>query len=165
MGSNGKLFLKLQKEVDRLTAEFGQQDFWLVLEGDWGGQIYFTIPWRAVTRRARIKTFLSQLDRLAWGCNGDNGSSARIYWMDAKHREMERRCGGPCGVPGGMGGGDLWEDRPWLHSLFFGQPDSLEQEEFYVEQGIVDLETATKYWIDRVAKIFHVCYVSDESSQ
>jgi|GEM_PF-5499766 len=115
MGSNGKMFRELQAEAEKIIAEFGEQTIWLVLAGDWGGQIYLTIPWKALGRKARIATLLAEIDYLAWRCNEGDGRYAYLYWKDAEHMEIEREEGCPCGVSGGMGGGDLDEKEPWVH--------------------------------------------------
>jgi len=153
MGTNGKLFQKLQAKVDKIIAEHGEQTVWLVLEGDWGGQIYLTVPWQFVGRRARIKTLLTKFDRLAWGCNGGDGSSAYIYRKDESHLEMEREAGCLCGVSGGMGGGGLFEDTPWMHDEFYGQSISLAQEVLDDLRGVTTADIAAMDFANVVATL------------
>lgn len=148
MGTNGRLFRKLQAKVDEIVAEHGHQTMWLVLEGDWGGQIYLTVPWDFVGCRARIKTLLAKFDRLAWGCNRGDGSSAYIFWKDESHLEMEREVGCPCGVSGGMGGGGLFEDAPWMHDEFYGRPVSLAQEVLDDLRGVTAADIATMDFVN-----------------
>ncbi len=94
-----------------MRSEHPNADPWLVLEGDWGGQIYVTVPWRLVVADARVDLLLSELDRIAWSCNDGAGCFSHLY--------DPRLCGDlPVdGVSGGMGGGAL-EDGLWLHGEF-----------------------------------------------
>jgi len=100
--------------------------YWLVLEGDWGGQIYLTVPWSQVGPKARIEQLLEELDKKAWDCNRGEGASFRLYSPEAalaqfvsegneldELTEIEFRSG----VPGGMGGGEL-HDHLWTHGEF-----------------------------------------------
>jgi len=86
---------------------------WLVLEGDWGGQIYLTIPPELVSLYlsryplAAVSLLLQEIDRFAWGCNDDDGASAYILEPDAEDLEFG-------GIAGGMGGGRLTGSL-WLH--------------------------------------------------
>lgn len=121
MGSNGKMFRRLQKEFDEIIAKFGEQVVWLVLEGEYGGQVYLTIPWKFIGSHARICTLFAKFDLFALGHNDGQGRRAYLYWKDEKHMEMEREYGCICGVAGGMGGGGLEEEWPWLHEIFFGE--------------------------------------------
>jgi diguanylate cyclase (GGDEF)-like protein len=83
---------------------------YVVLEGDWGGQIYLTV--RASTVRCSevvLHQLLQDLDALAWPGNG--GSGARITY-DVRT--------GSGHVPGGMGGAPLGPDL-WLHDELVGR--------------------------------------------
>ncbi len=85
----------------------GCPDGVVVLEGDWGGQIYVVCPARMVAcEEATLNRLLEDLDRLAWDCN--DGAGARVYF--------ERASTGS-GVAGGMGGGRVTGDI-WVHSEF-----------------------------------------------
>jgi hypothetical protein len=76
----------------------------VVLEGDWGGQIYVVCPAKIVAcDEATLKLLLQDLDALAWSCN--DGEGARVYF--------ERAAPGT-GVAGGMGGG-IVTDEIWIH--------------------------------------------------
>jgi len=97
-----------RKRDPRHTAK--KSDLWLVLEGDWGGQIYLTIPWDQIGPKARIKTLHRELDAIAWPSN-DGGALWDLYdpvELDGKPED---------GYGGGMGGGKL-EDALWMHSEF-----------------------------------------------
>jgi len=78
---------------------------WLVLEGDWGGQIYLTMPLRAgsISVHADVPALLERLDKASWEFNGGLGATAA---------EHPGKVGD--GVLGGMGGGAL-ADGLWLH--------------------------------------------------
>jgi hypothetical protein len=78
---------------------------YLVLSGDYGGQIYLTVPWKLVGPKGKIASLLERMDRCRW-CN-ERGTYIQIY--SAKGKEK--------GIPGGMGGGEL-TDGLWLHFVF-----------------------------------------------
>jgi ribosomal protein L24E len=73
-----------------------------VLEGDWGGQVYLTIPITLTTER-KVRAALPIIDALEWETN--EGEGAACYTQDSDSEE---------GVWGGMGGG-LMTDGLWLH--------------------------------------------------
>lgn len=76
---------------------------WFVLEGDWGGQIYATIPVSMAPSRNRLEAALLIIDALQWPCN-DGGTSC---YESEGHSSAD-------GICGGMGGGAT-EDSLWLH--------------------------------------------------
>jgi hypothetical protein len=80
-----------------------------VLEGDWGGTIYATIPLRLTDLDADgLKALALNLERIFWSCNIDEDSpegGAAAYLTLAKPGE---------GVLGGMGGGCV-VDGTWIH--------------------------------------------------
>lgn len=83
---------------------------WLVFEGDWGGQMYLTVP-VALVRNVDAKKFhalLKTLDAAAWSCNDGMGRSYYPYTPAEVGSDVSD------GVPGGMGGGKLL-DGLWLH--------------------------------------------------
>jgi len=76
----------------------------VVLEGDWGGQIYVVCPARMVAcSAATLNGLLQDLDAIAWACN--EGEGARVYFQRATQAT---------GIAGGMGGG-LVTDDIWIH--------------------------------------------------
>ena len=76
----------------------------VILEGDWGGQVYLVAPAACVAcDEAALERLLRELDAVAWPGN-DPGSASIRY---------ERRSPGDT-VPGGMGGGEVRED-VWIH--------------------------------------------------
>ncbi len=83
----------------------------VILEGDWGGQIYATCPAKRVRcSEQQLSQLLTDLNRIAWPGNekhGDNDGSAIHY---------EPRPVGS-GVSGGMGGGRV-VDGVWVHEEF-----------------------------------------------
>lgn len=82
-------------------------DAYLVMEGDWGGQIYLVCPVNLVKCDEKaLDQLLSELDEIAWECNG--GEGAGIYYERRKLGE---------GITGGMGGGVAAEDL-WIHPEF-----------------------------------------------
>ncbi len=97
--------------------------YWLVLEGDWGGQIYLTVPLALVGPNARIFDLLQEIDKREWGCNEEDGASALVYSPEATLdrmraygadedfiKEMRSDMGH---YSGGCGGGEL-TDGLWL---------------------------------------------------
>ena len=77
----------------------------LYMEGDWGGQIYLSIPARQVEcDQATLNKLLAEIDFREWNCNdGDGGGIA-----------YERQPRKENGIGGGMGGGEI-EDGLWVH--------------------------------------------------
>lgn len=107
---------------------------WLVMEGDWGGQVYLSVPIKyigpAVTD-AQIVELARKLDKRAWDCNeGDGCDISLVHSNEAES-----------GIVGGMGGG-LKIDGLWLHGEF-GSPDSVEA----ISQAL-QLVEGTKVQID-----------------
>ena len=79
-------------------------DAYVVMEGDWGGQIYLTAPVRLVRCTMKdLERLLARLDRIAWLCN--EGEGCGVFFE--RHATFE-------GIPSGMGGGVTTED-VWLH--------------------------------------------------
>jgi len=79
----------------------------VILQGDWGSQIYAVIP--AARIRCSLESLhrlLRDLDGIAWACN--DGEGAAIYY---------ERCPVGSGVAGGMGGGAVTGDI-WIHGDF-----------------------------------------------
>lgn len=90
----------------------------LILEGDWGGQIYLACPLRVVEASEEVlHRLLKDLDRAAWECNEGDGVGLRL----------ERLPAGSV-VGGGMGGGCV-EERIWVHDEFvaLGVSDAIRQ--------------------------------------
>jgi hypothetical protein len=79
----------------------------VVLEGDYGGQIYVTAPARLVAcDEATLERLLRDLDAIAWQHNSPD--AAAVYF--------ERHPVG-AGVAGGMGGAAVMEGI-WIHEEF-----------------------------------------------
>ncbi|MFA6476374.1 MAG: hypothetical protein WCV68_03050 [Candidatus Paceibacterota bacterium] len=102
-------------------------DWWLIFEGDWGGQIYLTVPLSLIGPRARILTLSRKLDDVAWDCNEGEGSSIYIYSPSAITQQIAEFDCDPATdlnhIPGGMGGGHISEEAVWIHEEF--QPDMI----------------------------------------
>jgi hypothetical protein len=80
----------------------------VVLEGDWGGQIYLVCPASLVgCSDAALKALLDDLDVIAWPPDGEPEGRGIYY---------ERHAIGE-GIPGGMGGGVVTEGL-WIHEEF-----------------------------------------------
>jgi hypothetical protein len=76
----------------------------LIMEGDWGGQIYLVCPVKLVKcAEEELWQLLSELDKIIWKCNDGDGTG--IYYEQRKPGE---------GIPGGMGGG-LVSEELWIH--------------------------------------------------
>ena len=85
-----------------LAEAQGVSDGVVVMEGDYGGQIYLTCPARLVNcDQATLERLLRDLDRLGW----KDPETSRVFF--------ERGSPGS-GVWGGMGGGLIVEG-VWLH--------------------------------------------------
>lgn len=79
-------------------------DGYVVMEGDWGGQIYLTCPTGLVKcGEEALRKLLSKIDQGEWGCN--EGGGASMSFGRAKPGD---------GVSGGMGGGAV-TDGLWIH--------------------------------------------------
>src|SRR4051812_18841606 len=93
--------------VTSLDAAQALPDGAVVLEGDWGGQIYVTAPAKAVLcDETALDLLLRDLDAIAWPGNDHDG--ARVFY--------ERAAVGK-GVAGGMGGGVVLPG-VWVHDEF-----------------------------------------------
>lgn len=83
---------------------------YLIMEGDWGGQIYLVCPVRLVqVSEETLGQLLAELDQIAWP--GNAGEGADIYY--------EQQQPGT-GVAGGMGGG-VATDSLWVHPGFLAR--------------------------------------------
>ncbi|MFN7941076.1 MAG: hypothetical protein U0X73_05730 [Thermoanaerobaculia bacterium] len=80
-------------------------DAFVILQGDWGGQIYLVCPVALVNcSEAHLLGLLSDLDRSQWPSNAGDG--AEMFF---------ERLHVPAGVAGGMGGG-LATQSVWVHA-------------------------------------------------
>lgn len=112
------LNLDIEPDAEDCIIEAGEafykenaDNLWLVLEGDWGGQIYLTIPITLLkkfdTDTIRKIGWLHQaIDRDRWKNNDDDGRAAQIVFTTNPDK----------GIAGGMGGGKLYKGEVWLHS-------------------------------------------------
>jgi hypothetical protein len=76
----------------------------LIMEGDYGGQIYLTCPMKLVQcKPENLAQLILDIDEQEWGCNEGEGASISF-----------RRKNPGDGVSGGMGGG-LVEKGLWIH--------------------------------------------------
>ncbi|WP_280151988.1 hypothetical protein [Piscinibacter sp. XHJ-5] len=74
----------------------------VVLEGDYGGQIYVVVPASLVQcGESGLSSLLAELDAMEW----EEPEGARVYFERQPHGSS---------VPGGMGGG-LATDKAWVH--------------------------------------------------
>ena len=90
---------------------------WLVLSGDWGGQIYLTVPIHLIGQNENIVELLAWLDELSWDCNEGEGSEAIIITGEI---DPELEC---LPVVGGMGGGMALEHQIWIHDTLQSELD------------------------------------------
>lgn len=95
------------KPIEDFEEALNTEDAIVVLEGDFGGQIYLTCPMRLVrcTEEA-LENLLTDLDDIAWHCN--EGLGAGIYYEAKKPGEW---------ISGGMGGGYV-SDTLWVYPEF-----------------------------------------------
>ncbi len=121
--------MKTLAKEQAVLASFCQQaresvftDWWLIFEGDWGGQIYLTVPLSLIGPRALILTLSRKLDDIAWDCNGGDGSSIYIYSPSATTHQMAEFDCDPVTdlrhIGGGMGGAQISEKAVWIHDEF-----------------------------------------------
>lgn len=100
---------------DRTEASI-YDDSVMIMEGDWGGQIYLVCPVHLMKcDDVALKLLLRTLDGLAWPGNCLEG--ACIYYE--RHNKGEI-------ISGGMRGG-LVEDGLWVHNEFLDLRDKIEQ--------------------------------------
>lgn len=89
----------------------------VIAEGDWGGQIYFTIPKNLIHKDAQVIELTVFVDKHEWNCN--EGSGFNVYEMNPRSDFLEYGKEIPDypwnSVSGGMGGGELIEDGVWIH--------------------------------------------------
>jgi hypothetical protein len=79
-------------------------DAFVILQGDWGGQIYVVAPVADVLcSEPRLRRLLLDLDKSQWSCN--DGEGAELFF---------ERLTAPAGVAGGMGGG-MAAGSVWVH--------------------------------------------------
>ncbi|MEK3715806.1 hypothetical protein [Paenibacillus sp. FSL R7-0333] len=102
----------------------------VVMQGDWGGQIYLVCPMNLVRcDKQTLHLLLDDLDQIAWQCNEGEGKG--IYY--------ERKNVGD-GIAGGMGGG-IVSDTLWVHDEF----DSIYKDIYSVIDG-----TAKRISVDKI---------------
>lgn len=107
------LITALTHHADVLARRRPPAERWLVLTGDWGGQVLLTVPWSLVGTDAKPLTLLRELNEIAWSSDHDHdGAGAFIF--EPKKRTDERK------VDGGMGGGAL-TNTLWMHEHDFSQ--------------------------------------------
>ncbi|MDO8584032.1 MAG: hypothetical protein Q7R83_02525 [bacterium] len=104
------LYRILNYECLRWMHEMGRPtDVWLVMQGDYGGQIYLTVPLSHIDlKQAELDDLLRMLDHRSWKGNRGDGAGAYLWSPSVVGFD-------PCeGISGGMGGGRL-TDGLWLH--------------------------------------------------
>ena len=79
---------------------------WWVLEGDWGGQIYCTIPAHlSDLSKVQLLELLYFVDSQAWPENDGDGDNLYLHEEDDEGLY----------VIGGMGGGHCLNEQVWIH--------------------------------------------------
>jgi hypothetical protein len=95
------------KPIEDSEEALNTQDAILIMEGDWGGQIYLTCPVRLVhCSEEALENLLTDLDDIAWDCNEGKGTG--IYYEVRKPDEW---------LSAGMGGGFV-SDTLWVYPEF-----------------------------------------------
>jgi len=80
-----------------------------ILEGDFGGQVYLTVPVDMVKcSEDELWKVLSKMDDIAWSCN--EGEGAELYTDHCDGNEDD--------IPAGMGGGLMKTNELWVHGEF-----------------------------------------------
>jgi hypothetical protein len=95
------------RPLGSLAEARASSDGVVILEGDWGGQIYVVAPAaRVAADEAALGRLLRDLDALAWPANDADGARVRYERLPAG-----------AAVPGGMGGGVVAEGGGvWVHA-------------------------------------------------
>ncbi len=82
----------------------------VIMEGDWGGQIYLSCPMKHVNcSRETLQQLLKYLNNIAWDCNEGDGTLLRFQRQSPGDE-----------IWGGMGGGKV-VDGLWIHEEFEAQ--------------------------------------------
>jgi hypothetical protein len=93
--------------IEGFEGALNTQDAVLIMEGDWGGQIYLTCPMKLVhCSEGALENLLTDLDDIAWHCN--EGLGTGIYYEVRKPGEW---------ISGGLGGGYV-SDTLWVYPEF-----------------------------------------------
>ena len=92
-----QLLQQLRNRAVIFQQKYPRRTVYLVLEGDWGGQIYLTVPFAKVGSNAKLEELLQILDKAAWPCNDEEGVGIALYPVKNLRR----------GIFGSMGGGEL----------------------------------------------------------
>lgn len=117
---------ELAEMFAKSISKYGSENTWLVLEGDWGGSIFLTIPWELIGPKANIGKLLRELDQAVWGdCNEGEGGSIHITSPEF-NRQLNKEISEESDTPldyvytpldyvfGGMGGGKMLPKAIWL---------------------------------------------------
>ncbi|MDF1497256.1 MAG: hypothetical protein P1P90_04300 [Patescibacteria group bacterium] len=108
------------------------ESWWLIMEGDFGGQIYLTVPLKLLGSKANPIQLLAELDKIAWDCNEGDGTylylhspSLCLKAMQTATIEDEDEDFDPEAlanwISGGMGGGEC-QSTIWIHPEFSKLP-------------------------------------------
>lgn len=100
--SKGEAYRPL-RNLEEAKATSGS---YLIMEGDWGGQIYLSCPVNLVNCSEKgLNALLHELDSAAWKSN--EGEGAGIYFECLSPGDA---------IPGGMGGG-IASEGLWIHPI------------------------------------------------
>ena len=92
------------KSYSDLETAKSDPNTYVVMEGDWGGQIYLTCPVKyVICDQDMLIKILKKLDHMCWECNEGEGAAIRYETFDQGE-----------GISGGMGGG-IAIDGLWIH--------------------------------------------------
>ncbi len=92
---------KPQRNLEEAKAT---PESYIIMEGDWGGQIYITCPVNLLScSENELSNLLNEVDSIAWKNN--DGEGAGIYYECLSNDSA---------IPGGMGGGKATEGI-WIH--------------------------------------------------
>lgn len=114
------------------------QEYW-VLEGDYGGQVYLSIPKKGIGEE-KVAAALCIIDALEWDCNGSEGAA---YYC------TQGRDGG--GLWDGMGGGQVTNGL-WLHDQLLPSLKEWIQLFFAGNKGLPSPEEMTNWFIREAPK-------------
>lgn len=90
------------------------EDAYVILEGDDGGIIYLTAPFKKIKcSEKELNKLLDELDGIAW--DDRNREGRRVYY---ERYDFTGNVNDLILIPGGCGGGFITPDRVWVHEKF-----------------------------------------------
>jgi hypothetical protein len=95
--------MTILNSAKELRQKYPRRRVYLVMEGDYGGQVFLTVPLDLLGPNAKPKELLRLFDEVFW----NEPEGARMYLQPVKNLRH--------GPFGGMGGGKFLPNAPWVH--------------------------------------------------